>query len=67
LLTRSAIRRPITWRPASNQQVGALVGAVLLGALGAVASYKTGVNVTNSAVQTGASVGGAVGRISYSK
>ena len=50
-----------------NQQVGALVGAVLLGALGAVASYKTGVNVTNSAMNTGASVGGAVGRISYSK
>jgi predicted Zn-dependent protease len=50
-----------------NQQVGALVGAVLLGALGAAASYASGVNVTNSAMQTGADVGAKVGRISYSK
>lgn len=50
-----------------NQQVGALVGAVLLGAPGAAASYKSGVNVTNSAMQTGANLGAKVGRISYSK
>jgi predicted Zn-dependent protease len=50
-----------------NQQVGALVGAVLLGALGAAASYGSGVNVTNSAAQAGANLGGAAGRISYSK
>ena len=50
-----------------NQAVGSLVGAVLLGALGAAASYGSGVNVTNSAVQAGANIGGAVGRISYSK
>ncbi len=50
-----------------NQQVGALVGAVLLGALGAAASYKSGVNVTDSAMQTGANVGARIGRISYSK
>ena len=50
-----------------NQQVGALVGAVLLGALGAAASYASGVNVTNSAMQAGADVGAKVGRISYSK
>lgn len=50
-----------------NQAVGAVVGAVLLGALGAAASYASGVNVTNSAMQTGADVGSKVGRISYSK
>ena len=50
-----------------NQAVGSLVGAVLLGALGAAASYGSGVNVTNSAVQAGATIGGRVGRISYSK
>jgi predicted Zn-dependent protease len=50
-----------------NRQVGALVGAVLLGALGAAASYASGVNVTNSAVQTGADLGAKVGGISYSK
>ena len=50
-----------------NQMIGSLVGAVLLGALGAAASYKTGVNVTNSATQAGSAIGGKVGRISYSK
>jgi predicted Zn-dependent protease len=50
-----------------NRHVGALVGAVLLGALGAAASYASGVNVTNSAVQTGADLGAKVGGISYSK
>ena len=50
-----------------NRQVGALVGAVLLGALGAAASYASGVNVTNSAMRTGADVGAKVGGISYSK
>jgi len=50
-----------------NQAVGSLVGAVLLGALGAVASANSGVNVTDSAVRTGADIGATVGRISYSK
>lgn len=50
-----------------NRQVGALVGAVLLGALGAAASYASGVNITDSAAQAGASVGAKVGGISYSK
>lgn len=52
-----------------NQAIGSLIGAVLLGALAAAASsggYNSA-SVTNSAVQTGANVGGAVGRISYSK
>lgn len=50
-----------------NQAVGSLVGAVLLGALGAAASYGSGVNITNSAMQTGADIGAKVGSISYSK
>ncbi len=52
-----------------NQAVGALVGAVLLGAAGAAASYRSpnGAQITRSAVDAGANVGGAIGRISFSK
>jgi len=50
-----------------NQAIGAMVGAVLLGALGAAASYGSRVNVTNSAARAGADIGAQVGRISYSK
>ncbi len=52
-----------------NQAAGALVGAVLLGAVGALASYKNpnAVNVTSASMQAGANVGAAVGRISFSK
>jgi predicted Zn-dependent protease len=52
-----------------NQAVGAVVGAVLLGAVGALASYRSpnAGNITSSAVQGGASLGAAVGRISFSK
>src|SRR5262249_33690417 len=52
-----------------NQAVGAIVGAVLLGAVGALASYRSPYsgNITNSAMQTGSSLGGAIGRISFSK
>ena len=52
-----------------NQQTGALVGAILLGALGAAASYRSPAasDITRSAMNTGADVGGAIGRISFSK
>jgi predicted Zn-dependent protease len=50
-----------------NQTTGAVVGAVLLGVLGAAASYYSGTNVTRAAVDTGANLGGAIGRISFSK
>lgn len=52
-----------------NQQTGALVGAILLGALGAAASYRNpaAADITRSAMNTGADVGGAIGRISFSK
>ena len=52
-----------------NARTGSLIGAVLLGAVGAAASYRSpaAAQVTRSAVNTGASVGGAVGRISFSK
>jgi predicted Zn-dependent protease len=52
-----------------NKAVGALVGAILLGAVGAAASYgsRSSASVIRSAAQTGANVGGAVGRISFSK
>jgi predicted Zn-dependent protease len=52
-----------------NQAVGALVGAVLLGAAGALASYRNPntANITSSAAQGGANLGAAIGRISYSK
>ncbi len=53
-----------------NQAVGALVGAVLLGALGVAASAaandRSGV-LARQGVQSGATAGAAVGRISYSK
>ncbi|WP_422003139.1 M48 family metallopeptidase [Reyranella sp.] len=52
-----------------NQVVGAVIGAVLLGALGAAASsggYNSSA-ITQQAAKTGADVGGAVGRISFSK
>jgi predicted Zn-dependent protease len=52
-----------------NARVGAAVGAVLMGALGAVASrgsYNSG-TITRSSAQAGANVGGAIGRISFSK
>ena len=53
-----------------NQAVGAAVGAVLLGALGVAASASTndrnGV-LARQGVQSGANIGAAVGRISYSK
>ncbi|CAN5892436.1 M48 family metallopeptidase [soil metagenome] len=52
-----------------NKAVGAAVGAILLGALGAVASRGSynGAAITRSAMDTGANVGGAIGRIAYSK
>ncbi len=53
-----------------NQAVGAVVGAVLLGALGVAASAaandRSGI-LARQGVQTGATTGAAVGRISYSK
>ena len=53
-----------------NQVVGALVGAILLGAVGVAASSyandRSGV-LARQGVESGASIGGAVGRISYSK
>jgi predicted Zn-dependent protease len=52
-----------------NKAVGALVGAILLGAVGAAASYgsRSSASVIRSAAQTGANVGGAIGGISFSK
>jgi predicted Zn-dependent protease len=52
-----------------NQAVGALVGAILLGAAGAAASYHSpsGGQITRSAVDAGANIGGAIGQISFSK
>ncbi|MFO1082541.1 MAG: M48 family metallopeptidase [Reyranellaceae bacterium] len=52
-----------------NQATGALVGAVLLGALGAVASRGSSSSpyVTSRAASAGAQAGGAIGRISFSK
>ena len=52
-----------------NQATGALIGAILLGAAGAAASYRSPYvgQITRSAMDTGAQVGGAIGRISYSK
>lgn len=53
-----------------NQAVGAAVGAILLGALGVAASAsandRSGV-LARQGVQSGANLGAAVGRISYSK
>jgi predicted Zn-dependent protease len=53
-----------------NQAVGTMVGAVLLGVLGAAASYYTNDRqgyIARQAVQSGGDIGGAVGRISFSK
>ena len=46
-----------------NQVVGAIIGAVLLGAVGALASYRSpnSGNVTQAAIQTGGDLGGAIG------
>jgi predicted Zn-dependent protease len=56
-------------RTQRNQVVGRVVGAVLLGALGAVASHRSqdAALVTRSAMQLGGAVGESVGHISYSK
>ena len=52
-----------------NKVVGALIGAVLLGAAGAAAAHGSygSAAVTRSAAQTGANIGGAIGGISFSK
>jgi predicted Zn-dependent protease len=52
-----------------NRAVGALIGAILLGAAAAAASYGSydSAQVTRSAVESGANVGGSIGRLSYSK
>ena len=52
-----------------NQAVGALIGALVLGAAGAAASYRSpyAADVTNTAMRTGGDIGGAIGRISFSK
>lgn len=52
-----------------NQIIGTVIGAVLLGAAGAVASYRSpySADITRSAAQTGGDLGGAIGRISFSK
>lgn len=52
-----------------NQAIGSIVGAVLLGVLGAAASKnsRNGAAVTRSAMDVGSSVGGVIGRISFSK
>jgi predicted Zn-dependent protease len=51
-----------------NQQVGAVVGGLLLGTLAAVATrgYDGGV-ATRAATQLGGNVGGSIGRISFCK
>jgi predicted Zn-dependent protease len=52
-----------------NQIVGALVGAVLMGAVGAIASSNSRYNyaVTDASVRAGANIGATVGRVSFSK
>ena len=52
-----------------NQAVGALIGAILLGAAGAAASYGSygSADVVRSAMKSGANIGGAIGGISFSK
>jgi predicted Zn-dependent protease len=53
-----------------NQAVGAAVGAILLGALGVAASAASNDRnavLARQGVQSGANLGAAVGRISYSK
>jgi predicted Zn-dependent protease len=52
-----------------NQVVGALIGAILLGAAGVAASYGSpgSADVARSAMETGVNIGGAIGGISFSK
>ena len=52
-----------------NQVTGRVVGAVLLGALGAAVSNgsRDSAAITRAAMNAGADVGGAVGRIAFSK
>jgi predicted Zn-dependent protease len=52
-----------------NSAIGALIGGILLGAAGVAASYgsRNGFDVARSAARTGADLGGAIGRISFSK
>jgi predicted Zn-dependent protease len=52
-----------------NQMAGAIAGAILLGAVGAIATkgHRDGAYVTRVAAETGAKTGGAIGRISFSK
>lgn len=52
-----------------NQAVGALVGGLLFGVIGAAATSnsRSGPYVTGQAMQSGAQLGAAIGRISYSK
>lgn len=52
-----------------NKAIGAAVGAILLGALGAAASYGSydGASVTRAAANAGSDIGGAIGGLSYSK
>ena len=52
-----------------NQVVGAMIGAVLLGVVGALASQGSynSAQVTRAAVETGSNLGATIGRISYSK
>ena len=52
-----------------NQAVGALVGAILLGAAGLAATSRSygSADAVRSAMETGANIGGSIGRISFSK
>jgi predicted Zn-dependent protease len=52
-----------------NQALGALIGAVLLGAAGAAASRGSlySADLARSTAETGASIGGSIGRITFSK
>ena len=52
-----------------NRAVGTVIGALVLGAAGAAASYRSynSADVTRSAAKAGADIGGAIGGISFSK
>jgi len=52
-----------------NRAVGALIGAILLGAAGVAASRGSygSANAVRSAMESGANIGGAIGGISFSK
>jgi predicted Zn-dependent protease len=52
-----------------NRAVGALIGAALLGAAGVAVSRGSynGAIVTRQAIETGANIGGTIGRMSFSK